>query len=269
MIKLVIVFSVKKTGTWFTINMLRTASDKVTTLGTRQVCNYMGNVLDNILTNHIDEDYIKQIIERIPPKVYRGSDLIVTQGHHELLTRGWFLKTLIKEKPKVPIAIPCRDPLLSVNSKCWRWFRTPKLLKAAGEDRLIVANKIIKPFINIITKVPFEHVFVFPIDIPALQDEQFRVNQCVNLLKYYGLTPTNKTIKVAKEWMPQNKTTVRFKVEKILGDSNYFKEVKQAIIQKDVKVIKEAYPEAFKVLQKQELLKKKMQKLGYKDLAWW
>ena len=279
--EILIVYSAFHTGTWFVINLLTSCFDKevkpvikdtefyiesnlVAGRSDSWIKEFTGKRGEELLIDHkLDERWILRLFSAIPPTKYNCFKCIVLQLHHLHGNDKHFFNSLCKYKPNLPIAIPVRDPLLSINSLCWRTFTNLKTMENNQEYRRKATKLHILSYVDLYTKIPEDYVKYFPIDIPKLKDPNYRIKQVKDLVAYYKLQPSKQTIEIAKRWTPSN-TSVKFTRVK-----SEFATLKEYIIRRvNVEYVKKVYSFEISLLNQFPELKERLFKLGYKEFIW-
>jgi len=276
-----IVYSCFHTGTWFVVNLLCSCfdrgvkpvikpneffikSDKVVGRSDAWISKFTGRRGEELPTNKIDTSWLLRLFKSVPPHEYKDLQLIVLQMHHLHGSDKLFFKSLCGVKPEIPIAIPVRDPLLSINSLYWRFYKSlQNLLRSDQKKRYSMVTLHMKSYLDLYVKIPKDHVKYFPIDIPQLQNEDFRIQQVKDLVRYYQLKPSTYTLEIARKWAPSNTS------EKFTGVRSEFAQLKNDILLKrNIKRIKQIYAFEIEFLSSHKELKNRLFELGYKEFIW-
>ena len=276
-----LVYSCFHTGTWFVVNLLCSCykdyvnpvikpnefyieGNKVAGRSDAWISKHIGKRGEELPVDKIDMTWLRSIFDKIPADEYKHLQLVVLQFHHLHGSDKHFFNSLCKYKPEIPIVVPVRDPLLSLNSLYWREFKSlDNLLRADVKKRRSIALLHMRSYIDMYTKIPKNHVKYFPIDIPQLKSESFRVQHVKSLITYCKLELSPYVIEIARKWTPSNTS------EKFTGVRSEFAQIKNDILQrKNLKKIKNIYSFEIDFLNSHKELKDSLYKLGYKDFIW-
>jgi hypothetical protein len=265
--KLAIVYSALHTGTKFTYNTLTNCSTGNTIY--KKDC-WFGNkdYVSNLETLVGEEGPTRYKINKILEEQERldNVDCLIMQVHQR--RHGNLYSSLLKNKSEIPIVVPIRDPLLSINTRLWRETGTMSKLLSDTEETRIARTK--DQLDSIIRLIQLDNVFFFPIDIVRTEGERLAI---VNkMLSYCGLTLNDKAKQIAKDWTPINPTVGgNFAQQKLYTiEEKEYVELKEAILNKDLDTVEKFISIEFKLL-KQMLspYKDRYTQLGYKDLLWY
>ena len=114
-----VVYSVYHTGTWFTVNLLGTSKEGYEAILGRSdswIREHNNCRIEEFLTDSLDNKWIQKMLKKVP-KEFFNFKMLTLQAHHIHSKRSIMLNILKNKKSKVPIIIPMRDPLISINSK--------------------------------------------------------------------------------------------------------------------------------------------------------
>ena len=275
--KAVIVYSALHTGTWFACSALASAKELHIVLEDRWVREKRGDPLEHQPMRTVDLDWMKDLITKqaaVGATIPKEVEAIVFQAHQRDVNTHMY-RAICKEVPGLPVVIPMRDPLLSINTRVWREVGTLDRLRAESYEtrRNRARNQL--GSIKRLLSIPSGHVMLFPIDIPALMQEANRIQQVEELIEYCDLTETEDTHKFAVDWQPFNQTS---------GGANHerkhhpiidkeFEGIKANILAGKMGPVKEAlsveYKELVSCFYGQPNLIDRLKELGYKNLPWW
>jgi len=265
--KYVFVYSVQHTGTWFLIRFLRT----VNTLNKSKQCGDQWFRKHTERDINIDNLYIpnKPILESfaikhgeryIDKNILKNTELLIIHGHHNR-QGGNFYTALKNHKPKLPILIPIRDPLLSINSKLWREYRTWNEINKweTKEDRIARAKQFADSMLDMLN-IPNNHVYMLPIDIKYTKKQKINIGK--SIFDFCSLNFTDNSKEYILNWEKQNNT-----ISKIKNLDNFL-EIKTAYKEKNMKILEKYLGYEIETLQKQQNLIKLFKEKGYEQLPW-
>jgi hypothetical protein len=268
--KKVIVYSALHTGTAFTCNIISTnATGKILSkdegywLQPILNCSIEDLINGETLTDERIEEIIKDKIEET-----FDLDTLVLQIHQRY--KGSLYQSLYQSSPEIPVVVPIRDPLLSINTRIWRETGAiQKFQQETSEYRIARAKDQLDSIIRLL-KLPKENVIFFPIDIERNEDEKIEVLR--NLLNSCNLSANERLTQSAKKWSPVNTTVNGDFAQKNLYpiEEKEFVSIKEAILAGDTETVNKHLSIEFKLLQDMlKSLKTKFTDLGYKKLCWW
>lgn len=276
--KTIIVYSALHTGTWFTCDILTGA--------TKEYCDYRADswINNGCLIkgekNTIIEDALyygkKQEIEGLLSlqrsrglHISNCIDSLILQAHNR--SRSPFFTHIQEYKPEVPVVIPFRDPLLSINTRAWRECGSMATLQEEHiENRKYRVRDQLASIIRLLC-ITKEHAYKFAIDIPRTEEQKIEIFN--DVIDFAGLTPDPIAInRQAKEWRPINTTINLSDSEKKRRniEEDEFVSTKNAIINGDIEFI-EKYMDIELDLTRKILInfKPDLEELGYSNLHWW
>jgi hypothetical protein len=279
----IFVWSIQHTGTFFASHTIASAypSDQQLRIGslyekhkklghTRYVTDQPIELSDFVKPSAcIEEDWMDQAITTVcTPENIAGKKIIVGHEHHHK-AKSWMIKSAAKFKPKVPIIVPMRDPLLSLHSKLWRadeehhnknWER-----EKTRQHRL---NSWVERYIELLS-LPKGHVFILPIDAEQSRTAAGRIELISKMFKHCGVPFNDSAQAAVKAWAPQNRT---FKlITRKEGDDPKprWEKFKEQYLARNVNHTKKFMGLEFDLLHKEAQLKDLLFKIGYRDLLWW
>jgi hypothetical protein len=195
-------------------------------------------------------------------------ELLVLQIHHR--TNSNLYRAIKKNKPEIPVVVPMRDPLLSINTRIWRETGAFGIL--TRENKWTREHRA-KDQVDSLTRLldlPKTHVHMVPVDIFRTDKQKIKVYK--DVIGGCNLTPLDTVEEEAAAWEPVNPTAngtyaqrTRHKVE----DSGFI-ELKEDILSKNMEAVQRRIGIEVEVTRK--ALKPyipKLKALGYKDLPWW
>ena len=267
--KIIIVYSALHTGTHFTCSLLINNS-----VG-QAICKqddwiqriYNVTIEDLVTSEGITLQEIQKLLESKKQEI-ENLDTLILQVHQR--HNGSFYQNLCLRQPEVPVIIPMRDPLLSINTRIWREAGTiqkfkensVEIRKARVEDQLFSIIRLLR--------IPKKHIMLFPIDIIRTIEEKIQIFK--DVLDFGELLPNDKMFSNAKSWTPVNQTINGDFAQKGLYpiEEKEFVATKNAIIKNDIDTIQKYLSLEFD-LAKQMLnpFKETFIALGYKELSWW
>lgn len=220
-------------------------------------------------SKQIEEDWADQAITCVcTPEDLAGKKIIVGHEHHHK-AKSWMVKSVTDFKPKVPIIVPMRDPLLSLHSKLWR---ADEEHHNKGWDRAAArANRLkgwVDRYIELLS-VPKGHIFLLPIDATQSQTEQGRLGLIKDLFQFCNVPFNERAIDNAKSWAPQNRTFKLISRRKGPEPKPRWEKFKERYAARDKAHTRKFMGLEFDLLQKEERLKELMKKAGYNDVLWW
>lgn len=266
-----IVYSAKHTGTWFAAKILASClrgcgrSDE-------WVKDVHGVTIEELaFGKRVTSKYIRKVVDEVLRQ--RGSfslaeKRLTLQAHHEQKETNLYI-SLKKMKPEVPVIVPVRNPLLSLNTLLWRQSQDTPLQEIPKEERVQIAKNHARNIVDLLD-LPSKNVFFFPIDTPDLLNRENRIKQCVQAAKHCRLKPTEGLYKFAEQWSPVNATLKK-------GDKSktdvLFAKIKREINNHNLDCVKRVLGPEFSVFQDSFAPhtkgRKMLKKLGYKNLGWW
>ena len=269
--KRALVYSVSHTGTWFVINLLMSTSRDAIECGDAQVRRWGRgkDLIKHLETMSVNKNWFVNGVRKYIPEEERNHDLYILNCHHynqysPLLNH---LRTgqLIEG---TPIAVPVRDPLLSVNTVIWkRWRDYKRFVKDDKDQTRLDRIKIQVQLLKDMLMLPPNMVYLFPIDLYT--DLEQRKTVGYGLLNFCGLQPSMKTHKYIANWKPENKTTQADIVVSKPHDHSQFIKIKNCYRRGDAKTVRELLPIEFDYLHSRDDLKALLRNIGYKDMLWW
>jgi len=269
---IVIVYSAMHTGTWFLIRALEAGKLDFFDGVSDADLNRLGRPgrLENIKAEDgITHDWLEEHVLKYFTEEEKDMPIIIPNMHH--FDPGCeVLSALQSTKPEIPVAIPMRDPLLTLHSGLWRTFKHPKELaeQRCPAERLGTVSMHVNVLTDLLS-LPIENAFLFPIDIADLSNEEYRIKQCQDLYSFCNLEWLEASERFAVNWMPENKSKESAPVARGNHDNQAFSELKQAILDGDIPLIREYMQIEFDFLTAQDNLHYLLERLGYRDLIWW
>jgi hypothetical protein len=256
-----IVYSAYHTGTWFNVNLLGTSKEGKSKLGRSDKWSrkYTGVVLES--NKFQTKQELENLLEKAPQKFF-SMNLLILQAHHVCGRHSPLLGSLQKNTLKIPIVIPVRDPLLSLNSLLWRKLQTKKKFIKFKRARLDLVEKHIKEIKDLVS-LKSNAVIFSPIDLNLHNNKQ----HAYKILKHMKLTPSSKTNSFIEKWQPINTTPYYLSNQKKEYD-NFFVDMKQTILNKDIKKATKFYQIELEKLNKDKKLIQIYKAFGYKNLLW-
>jgi hypothetical protein len=211
--KHVFIYSVQHTGTWFLIRFFlslferdarRQHGDQWFRRHTERDIN-----TDNIYLSRkaIDYNFFYKYGERyMDQESLKKVKLLVLHGHHNR-PGGDFLSTIKDYKPNIPLFIPMRDPLLAINSKLWREYKSWGEINKweTKEDRVARARQFVDCLLDML-QIPKDHASLIPIDLNATKEDS-RLGE--KLCQQAGLELNEPGKEYLKGWKQQNETGTR------------------------------------------------------------
>jgi hypothetical protein len=199
--KIVIVYSALHTGTKFTCNICHNISLDKTLYKEYDYTVIRNNTRVESLTNQTQVTQQK-ILEVLEDELTPTIDAIVLQVHQR--QNDSFYQSIFQNIPEVPVIIPMRDPLLSINTRIWRGTGTiEKFLSQSNDERVARAKDQMSSIVRLL-EVPKNHTLIFPIDID--RDLNERVQALRDILEFANLSIDESKIAKAKDWKPVNPT---------------------------------------------------------------
>jgi hypothetical protein len=209
------------------------------------------------------EEFIKLSVSLVPSEKLKGAGLL-TFCSHIYQPGSVLLKSITENKPSIPCVSPMRDPLLRLNTNMF-WNNK---YNVTSQSRLKYIRNTVKMFMELLS-IPDEHRFLFPVDLYHVKKDTKEKN-CKELFEFCGLKPTQATEAFYNHWKPAHETTThpanRAKVSK---KREVFEANKSAILDKDIDALRRTMNPELTYLQRQEGLKRKLERYGYKSLVWW
>lgn len=261
--KCIIVYSALHTGTWFTIKILTEINLKKASylVSDRWFKETLGETFENLNFKYeLSQKSINKILKKQEQKgrfLESYIDYFVIQAHQRYNSNLYNLLTQYKQ-PEIPIIVPFRDPLLSLNTRISREAQTINNLHNENlQFRKDRAKNQAENIIRII-RLNQNNILFFPIDLDYTQVQK---EKAISKLSAYTNIPIEKKdiIEHAKKWEPVNKTKTK---------DDIFTIIKNDIIDNKYDLVKKYYQpefEQFKIM----LFgyKNKLAKLGY-NLKW-
>lgn len=268
------IYTITHTGTSFLLSLIRSAYYSKEDTFTIRDKNYtkLGKVFDFNSFSHYELTKYWQYYNKLKYiENLNKYKLIIIHNHINVGNYPKVLDTLSVCKPDIPIVATIRDPLLSYNSRIWRWG---KLNKMTSIERYKFIKWRTKLFIKIL-EIPKNNIFLFPIDHPQAEQMSFSFNLVSGLFKLLNISFTDAAKNITYHWKPIGLTTKDIQAFN-KGAKHYKGEyidtprlIKEAILNKDKKTVMKYYDVEMKYLQTQDKLKKLMYNMGYRDLIWW
>lgn len=264
--KYTFVYSVQHTGTWFLIRMLRSACprNKSKQCGDQWFRRHTDRDInvDNLYLADapLDHSFFLKYGERYIDKNISNIELLIMHGRHNR-PGGNFMESLTKYKPSIPILIPMRDPLLAINSKLWREYKSwEEVLKWEKPEDRIARAKQFATCIEQMLSIPRDHAFVLPVDLKYTKDQRMLIGEKV--CETCGIEFNEGIQEYVKNWGAENPTANRD------GMSKEFKIVKQAYAEKDKETLSRYLDIEMNYLSSRSSLKQKLREIGYKERTW-
>ena len=270
----VLVYSALHTGTWFLCNILTKCTKEHADIREGSwIRKGFGRPMEGIIfpdrkLTHSRMEYILKTQAKHGLTIEDYIELLVLQIHHR--TKSRLYNAILRNKPEIPVLVPMRDPLLSMNTRIWR--ETGAMGVLARENKWTREYRARDQVTSIarLLNLSKRHVLTVPIDIPRTDSQKIQVYK--DILDTCSLTPIDGLEQEAKEWKPVNPTAdgqyaqrTHHKVE----DSGFI-ELKEAILSRDMKEVSRKMGIELNLMRKE--LKSyipKLEALGYKDLPWW
>lgn len=268
-----IVYSALHTGTWFTCRVLTECS--VEEAGHRadqwfrevqgspiEFLNFSKGITEERINEilHKQEEYGREYDEHI--------EIGVLQAHQRGMSSMY--KALQAKIPEIPIFIPMRDPVLSLNTRVWREAGTIKKLKEESlEFRLDRARDQTNSIARLLRLRKDRAMFV-PVDIERTEEEKIQVFK--NIIKYANLTEGPNLEESARIWQPVNHTKDGDFVQKQMRriDDKPWIDIKNDILNGHMRVAYQYLgPEMRLMVNELKPYIDRLKELGYKNLAWW
>lgn len=268
--KVIIVYSIMHTGTWFSCSMIEKTNKRVLSRSDSWVKEFYKKRIEEMKTNEKCTQKYWQETTRILKQddwSLDSLDILVLQAHHDKHSR--LMNVISKNKPEVPIVIPIRDPMLSLHSKIWRGVEYHDNDAAnSNETRKRRCKKWIDAYKRILS-LPKENVFLMPIDNEDSKDETKRIQVVKNLCKHCDIEFTEQMKSNAQEWGKVNTTNKLIKKSKKKDPAPRWKDFKSKYEEGNIKHTKAIMGIEFEMLRKDKKLRKMLCDIGYKDLLWW
>jgi hypothetical protein len=206
-------------------------------------------------------------------KMWSNLELLLIKGHH--WHRGKPIMKILHHADPLDISFvsPLRDPFLAIMTRSWQgWYGYGRKLPNIRpiEQRHKEARRICQTFMDILV-VPPARMLLFPIDGELSKTTQGRTSLAKDLYKHCGLQYNQQTQEFVNNWKPIN--TSQEKSSGAGQDKAYsqFEQMKREYKSGNVSYIqKNAFCNfEFEFLQKEDPLKKLLDKAGYSNLLWW
>lgn len=283
--KKVIVYSALHTGTWFTCDILTDATKEHTDYRADMWVNRGSKIAtgkhpENPETNSVIEKALQSGKTRefdalLDLQRSRGLEVpdyieaFILQAHNR--TESQFYNYIRDFKPEVPVIIPFRDPLLSINTRAWRECGSMKvLLEEHIDNRTLRVRDQLASIIRLLT-IPDSHAYKFAIDIKRTDENKIKIFN--DIIEFASLAADNEqVIEKAKRWEPVNPTVGWAFAQQDTNniEMEEFVSTKNAILSGDIEFIKQ-YMDIEIELTRSMLahFKPELEALGYRNLCWW
>ena len=279
--KVVVVYSVIHTGTWFTLEFLdECCQDNSYIYHRGQTFRFEKHICDGPMSLEWLEE--SGALFRLS-RMRNTPETLLIQAHHIAQSAAPVLVSL-KEHVPVPdirFVIPMRDPLLSINSRLWRHYLNEASLAEAEEAR---AQRVEKHFTNLkdLLSLSADRAFILPVDLLGQADDETREEAVRNLFSFCNLTVDEDALASRLEnWSPVNVTGVdkkfltrrrnrRRRVERGEMDTEFFNGLKRAIKERDEEHLEKYISVELNYLKEHaNEIKPQLMALGYDNLVWW
>lgn len=268
------IYTITHTGTSFLLNLIRSVYCNKEDTFTIRDKDYteLGKVFDFNSFSHYELTKYWQYYNKLKYiEDLNNHEFVIVHNHINVGNAPIVLNTLSVCKPEIPVITTMRDPLLSYNSRIWRWG---KLNKMTNIERYKFIKWRTRLFIKIL-EIPEDNIFLFPIDHPEAGKMSFSFNLVSRLFKLLNIPFTDAAKNIAYYWKPVGLTTKD--IQAFNQGTKHFKGeytdtprlIKDAILNKDKKTVLKYYDLEMEYLQTQNKLKKLMYNIGYRDLIWW
>jgi len=269
-----IVYSALHTGTWFAVDLLTEVSkeeadcreDKWIQHSDQTTIEEM-SFPDGVTNKWIDNLLYQKDLQNdgLLPHI----ELLVLQAHQRKDSNLY--QSLLTTKPEIPVIVPFRDPLLSINTRAWRECGSiENFLAQPIEDRKTRVRDQLASIIRLL-RLPPEHIYILPIDL--VRTENNRINTFKDVIKYAKLTSNERLVEQAKAWKPKNQTQngvfVQQAFHKKIKDKGFLR-IKEAILTNDIESILDCFGEEIQLTHTMlAYFIPQLKELGYKNLCWW
>jgi hypothetical protein len=181
---------------------------------------------------------------------------------HHIIPNQPIYNMIMDGKCPIPVVTTLRDPILIANTFLYRYIikRTyPNyMIKWRREKEIERQVKVIHECIDMHND---SKTFLLPVDLnnKLLAGEIF---------DWCGIKKTTQSIRFIREWKSANTTqkVISDKFKKQEKESHQL--IKEAVVKKDIDFVRNNLSIEFDYLNKQDDLKKKLQKIGYENLIW-
>jgi hypothetical protein len=286
--KQILVYTAQHTGTWFVINLLRTANSNSNRVLADNAVRLRGRILhknyeknnpfayidDKVLSEaelaesseskkgYLGTGWLKRTFLNYTTEEENSVGLLILHNHCKQ-----FDSTLIKylriKNPVIPVVTSVRDPLLAIITLVWREYG--KIDKFVTEHPYMRLGRVVahvKRIENLLF-LPAGRVFLFPIDAKNIDKSLL----CKNLFDHCGLVQTEDTERYIQDWKPQNETK-NWDLFKSDYEIDKFEEIKRDILNGKDDLVKEYFKIEFDYLKTCDNLKISLKNLGYENLVW-
>jgi hypothetical protein len=218
--------------------------------------------------NIVDETFFDQaVMEVCTPDDIANKEIIIGHEHYHK-PGSWLIDALKRAPAKTPIVTPLRDPILSLHSKIWREIEQHN--NVTGLKEKARTNRL-KRWIDLyydIFSIPDGHIFKLPIDAEQSKTEETRVQLIKEMYEYCNVPFNDHGLAAAKAWKQANST---YKLVKNFDKTPKprWEAFKKRYLAGDLEHTKKIMGLEFEVLNKEEELKRLMEKAGYRNLLWW
>lgn len=264
--KIVIVYSIMHTGTWFTCSMIEKTDLECIARSDAWLVEKYNKTIENI---KCDKNCSKRFwtykteLLRQEDWSLEDIDLLILQAHHDKISNLY--QTIKRNKPEVPVIVPMRDPLLSLHSKNWRAEEYHEN-DITEEQRARRCEKWIQLYKNILT-LPEDHIFLFPIDLKETKEEKIR--RVKDMTEYIGISFSEEMSRAAADWNKVNDTENVIINVKEKTPAPRWENFKEKYKQRDIEHSKYFMGIEFNMLNKDIELQEMLYNIGYRDLLWW
>ena len=263
--KKVFLYSIQHTGTHFLRDIVLASGIENKRLNTDRLNDLRMRTKDKGVIhafsreNYTPEQYLKIITDLFTPQQCKQAKLMLFFCHH-VNPNSKMMETIKRTQPPIPYVIPIRDPLLAINTYMF-WDHGYSI---SAEKRLHRVEIIVDRFISILD-IPDKHAMLLPVDICKNESEEDRNRRVKELYNFCNLDWTEEVVQYLKKCNPAHQTQ---NISNKATKESQFSRNKKAILLKDTKFLMSNMQIEISFLQKQEKLKDKLIKLGYKDLVW-
>lgn len=268
--KIIIVYSVMHTGTWFTCSMIEKTNKGVLSRSDSWIRESYDRIIEDMnIDRYCTQQYWNNIIQNLSQNDWSldDIDILILQAHYK--NGNQLYKRILKYKPEIPIIIPIRDPILSLHSKIWRGVEFHENLDVGlNEVRIQRCKDWINAYKRILT-LPKEHVFLLPIDNEDSKREESRIQTAKNMASFCDIDVTEDMILNAINWGKVNDTNTLINKKKNKNPADKWENFKTKYAERDINFVKTVMSHEFKLLNKDIELQRLLYNVGYRDLPWW
>lgn len=272
MTKRVFCYSTMHTGTWFTIHLLESAVNSSTGLLGDAEIELRGRKykLEDEKTNIINKEWFKRNIEDYMSEEEKEKELYIAHGHHRNLNSTMpsiVSNHSISQEDHIPIVIPMRDPLLSLNTFIWREHADYDIFikTESKEDRAARAHLNIELTKDML-EIPRDcFSCLLPIDI----NDKNNIHTAERALNHCNLPLTKKAMSYIEKWAPQNKSENAPRVTNKEHNNSGFHKIKELYKNKDKNGLRDMLSVEMDIIERDDNLKLLLEEVGYTNLPWW